>query len=962
MMPRYIKHITFALILCLWSVPLLAGKYDQSMSSLSEATTYKDDVIPADQLRPVGVHNAGNIYLAIGSGVFPTSGMGFGSSYDPETGERLESVSFPQSSSTQYLFLGGLSIGGIVNGDTLVSSRPVFTSYASSELFPKWPDSGGVIRTASLADDEFRVVYFDTVTNASLIGYSGAYDTAHTPLGLKVTQVSYSWRDSLYDDFVIIEYQIENIGNNFITGGFAGLYFDCDIYSTNGDLAFGSDDDASAFLDTLLDDNDPNSRVKIAYSYDIDGDPSIDTAWTPNSSRGVFSVSLLDSDLDDPTINFNWWNNSFVLSTDFGPRRLGSEQDPFYTFIDSALGTPRRNIDAYYMMAHPEVDYNSIEIDIHDSTDGWVESARGYDNFNHDTRFQYSIGPFDLQPGDSFRFAVAIAGTDNFHVAADDYIKYFQPDTPSVFQERLDLSGMIDAHRRADLVYQSGLTLPLPGAPVGLRILEYDDTYVIASWNKSSHPRVAGYYLNIKDTVYDDLWRHAFPKILTDTICTLMVINPSHEYFLAVSLEDDEGRESDVSFPITVVPGRPHMPQNLCIEYSGGRARLDWQPYSDTSLLVYYIYRGTWDGSLELYDSTASLIYYDYLSSSGVSYSYSVTARNLLDLESEPTPVVSVIPMIMDRGILFYDINYDFTASTGPYKRHYSTRLRSMIEPYYPLEFRDIDDSLVAFKQMADYSLIIFDLQKENGFLPSHSIDSIRYYLQSGGAGLFLLSNVALASPSPGNPATSYYEPGDFFYDIFHLDSSVSNGLAFFGGMAHGDLIGALPEQAGYPEMVTDSSKMDMSGPLQLYGYIPRVGCLYPQEDVEILYRYNALNPDSGLHNQVTGIKYLSDDLNIVVLNFPLALMTEPANIDLLKKVVTELGADMSCGDIDSNGRTNVGDVVYLVKFLFGDGPAPPAMYRADVNCDGVAGLGDAIMLINVIFKNGAGLTCCPQP
>ncbi len=946
--------MVLTLLLC--AVSLVAQKGERGNYDLSVTDGQESDAYPADRLRHIGLHNAGNIYMPIGSGLFPSRYIASGSAYDPETGDRIGPVSFPLPSSTQYLYSGGISFGGVVNGDSLVSQGVFFTnSFYSSEIFPEYPDSGGVIRTASFADDEFRAIYYDTITDLSITGNVGPYDTVHTPLGLKITQTSYAWWDSLYDDFVIIEYLVENIGNNVITDGFVGLYFDCDIYDINGDYANGYSDDASGFLDTLLIANDPGSRAQIAYSYDIDGDPTPDTSWNSESIKGVYSVSLIDSDLPDPIVNFNWWR------ADFGPRQLGSEEFPFYWFVDSSLGRPQMNKDAYYMLAHPEIDYNSIEMDIHDSTDGWLPSEESYNEFYKDTRFQYSFGPFNLQPGDSFNFAIAIAGTDNFHVNPDDYVEYFQADSPLVFQEHLDFSHMIDAHRRADLVYQSGMILPSPGAPVGLEILEYDDSFVIATWNPSQHPRLVGYHLNIKDTVYDDLWRHAFPNILTDTICTLSVMNPGHEYFLAVSLEDDQGRESALSFPISVFPGRPHAPEDLTIDFDEGIVNLNWRPFSDTSLVVYLIYRGIWEEPLELYDSTVSLSYDDHLSSSGIRYSYAISARNLLDLESELTPVVTATPMIMDRGILYYDLNHDFTVSTGPYEKRYSTRMKSMIEPYYPVESLDIEQTDISFMELANYSLVIFDTQKESEFLSPYIIDSIRYYLESGGAGLFLLSNVVTSSPSPSRSVISYYTPGDFFYDILLLDSSSTNWLGFFNGSAHGDLIGCLPEKSGYPELVTDSSKMDMSGPVNLIGYIPRVGHLYPRDEADILYRYNALNPDSGFHNQVNGIEYISDSLNICVLNFPLSLMTEPANIDLLKKVLTNLGADFSCGDIDSNGGMNVGDIFYLIRFLFDNGPPPPVLYRADVNCDGATGLEDAIMLINLIFKDGAGLNCCPQ-
>jgi hypothetical protein len=65
------------------------------------------------------------------------------------------------------------------------------------------------------------------------------------------------------------------------------------------------------------------------------------------------------------------------------------------------------------------------------------------------------------------------------------------------------------------------------------------------------------------------------------------------------------------------------------------------------------------------------------------------------------------------------------------------------------------------------------------------------------------------------------------------------------------------------------------------------------------------------------------------------------------------------CGDVNKDGVVDIGDVVYLINYLFKSGPAPvPILKSGDTNCDGVVDVGDVVYLINYLFKNGTE-PCC---
>ncbi len=59
------------------------------------------------------------------------------------------------------------------------------------------------------------------------------------------------------------------------------------------------------------------------------------------------------------------------------------------------------------------------------------------------------------------------------------------------------------------------------------------------------------------------------------------------------------------------------------------------------------------------------------------------------------------------------------------------------------------------------------------------------------------------------------------------------------------------------------------------------------------------------------------------------------------------------CGDVDQSGRTNIGDAVVLVNYIFAGGPLPKAHYAADCNCSCKVSIGYAVCLINYIFASG---------
>lgn len=61
----------------------------------------------------------------------------------------------------------------------------------------------------------------------------------------------------------------------------------------------------------------------------------------------------------------------------------------------------------------------------------------------------------------------------------------------------------------------------------------------------------------------------------------------------------------------------------------------------------------------------------------------------------------------------------------------------------------------------------------------------------------------------------------------------------------------------------------------------------------------------------------------------------------------------MTLGDADGSGQLNISDIVFLINFIFAQGPAPDPLVSGDMNCDGRINIGDAVRLVNYMFLSG---------
>ncbi len=64
-------------------------------------------------------------------------------------------------------------------------------------------------------------------------------------------------------------------------------------------------------------------------------------------------------------------------------------------------------------------------------------------------------------------------------------------------------------------------------------------------------------------------------------------------------------------------------------------------------------------------------------------------------------------------------------------------------------------------------------------------------------------------------------------------------------------------------------------------------------------------------------------------------------------------GCDNICGDANNDRSVDVADAVYIINYVFKEGPEPDPLCQGDANGDGPTNVGDGVYIINYVFKAG---------
>lgn len=445
-------------------------------------------------------HNRGTIQLAVANnGTFGTLGSTVA---DPITGEAIPACSYPKNSDLIYLWVAAVWIGGVVGRDTLVSvGNEDF--YITEEFWPVTYDAedlrqplGFKLRSIDVnsawyhpnaySEEDIICTYADTLDDPAIVRSDPTDRRSHKPLGVKITQRSMAWSYSYADDFILFDYQVENIGNQLLDDIYIGIYVDGDVWHTTRNGPDGWNDDIVGFYPTHPAPEGCGfvDTINVAYHADNDGDPDeMSGQWDHRSPRSAVGVRVVRTPAAEPEYSYNWWIINYSNPAgDFGPRSRPTPDDPF-RYFGARLGTPEGDRNKYYLLRHQEFDYDLLfTATIGPNDPNWLEPPPSQaDSFatGYDTRYLLSFGPFDISPGQKLPVSFAWLGGEDFHTRSDAFETMFHPHSPQAYYDYLNFDNLATNARWASWVYDNpGVDTDSNGYFGKYRVCVYDSMEV----------------------------------------------------------------------------------------------------------------------------------------------------------------------------------------------------------------------------------------------------------------------------------------------------------------------------------------------------------------------------------------------------------------------------------------------------------------------------------------------------
>jgi len=389
-----------------------------------------------------------------------------------EGGPSAPSFYYPRYSRIQHGYFAALWVGGVVDGDTLVSTGiesdwRMNTWLPPMEFWPpEWPEGTIEVRSNdpsseyydpdASAELEFETHYIDTIKSGWWMPENEYDHRGHQPLGLAVTQTSYSWSYKYIRDVIIVDYEVLNVGGDTIHDAFVGLYYvGCNHHT--GEQPYPPSDDIAGYtrwwpyeFEELGDE-----ALEMAWLLDADG-WSWSFGWDLINSANGFAIAPLRIPREASLFNFNWWTDSYGSNSSWGPRMAGTGDFPLRPF-QGTLGAPRSDRDKYYLMSKPERDYSGYDVAVDHSRAGWLPPPDGAEDMAEGClpEFVVSYGPQTISPGGAAHFAVVLAIGKQVHYDRSAFRELFDPYNPKPFENQLDFDDLVTNVRWAKLIYDN---------------------------------------------------------------------------------------------------------------------------------------------------------------------------------------------------------------------------------------------------------------------------------------------------------------------------------------------------------------------------------------------------------------------------------------------------------------------------------------------------------------------------
>ncbi len=457
------------------------------------------------------VHNAGRMWMNF-------TNRGWFGNDSPNGPQRQEDpcnpgvwapqCEFPGGSGQQYLYQASLWLGALIVEEGFETKR---VSVGSDgwirerwEMFPGEGVEDGIEERSTrpgyfnclgvyvshpdaVSDQDFLCSYADTLTESFWVS-EDPEDGPHRPLGIKIKQTSYSFSQNFAQDFIIIDFEFENIASNFLKNLYVGLYVDSDVGSVTEQPDWHQDDICGfvRYFYYERPDGTPDSLlIDVAYIADNDGRPYDSPTGSNFTAPHVAGTRVIRGPNPRLETSFNWWISNGDVLLDYGPTwEAYCQRDSMGGGWTCDFGTPMGDERKYHVLSNEEFDFDQIYVDdpdwIQDHPQRWVNPGTGDsilqpwtlpDASNaadladgYDTRYLLSWGPlgiydytdlsgrrvYRLNPGEKFNMTIAYVAGENFHNVNNPQVS-----NTDINPDLFDFSDLRSNARWAQVVYDN---------------------------------------------------------------------------------------------------------------------------------------------------------------------------------------------------------------------------------------------------------------------------------------------------------------------------------------------------------------------------------------------------------------------------------------------------------------------------------------------------------------------------
>jgi len=233
---------------------------------------------------------------------------------------------------------------------------------------------------------------------------------------------------------------------------------------------------------------------------------------------------------------------------------------------------------------------------------------------------------------------------------------------------------------------------------------------------------------------------------------------------------------------------------------------------------------------------------------------------------------------------------------------------------------------------------------------------NLQVYLENGGK-LFLSSQDLLYDN----------DPNDFIINYLHVAGhNDDQGINSVAGVSGDTISNGMSISLSYPFSNLSDYIVSGSGAA---GIFYRTGKNAPLSRDGIL-TLPSIELDKGDQtNNYCALRYPasgSSTYKVVFFAFPFEAIpqggADPNNAKtVMERIMNWFGIgkpSFARGDANGDGEINSGDIVYLINYLFVEGPAPSPLEAGDADCNGKVNASDVIFLINYLFVGGPPPSC----